>query len=203
MVDEEKSNRKIKDMKGYDEEVNKGSQYGMRNNPRAGTKEWPWTVASKFCDIPPDVYKELVIEAKSAEYEPYFAFNFGYVDHPWAHEIVEKYEEIYGCLYLKVDGGSDILPHCDPVRRSSIIAPLCTEEETYVPLEIYADETIYTIGKSEAGGAYAWNCRLPHGVFNRYNKDRVNLQWNLSIPYVDFYRKYIASGKFGSLQFYE
>ncbi len=184
------------------------NQYETRNNPRAGTKEWPWTVASKFCDIPPDVYQELVLEAKTAKYRcgytgsgvPVDHFNFGYVEHPWAHEIVEKYEEIYDCLYLKVDGGSDVLPHCDPVRSSSIIAPLCTEEETYVPLEIYADETIYTVGKSEAGGVYAWNCKLPHGVFNRYNKDRVNLQWNVSVSYVDFYKKYMTSEKFGSLK---
>lgn len=199
MADEEKYNRKIKDMKGYDERINQGDQYGFRDNPLCGTKNYPWTVASKFCDIPPDVYQELVLEAKSTEYEPYFAFNFGYVDHPWAHEFIEKYDEIYGCLYLKIGEGCDVLPHCDPVRKSSIIAPLCSPDEHYVPLEIYADETIYTIGKTEAGSAYAWNCRLPHGVFNKYNKDRVNLQFNISVPYIDFYKKYLAPGNLGSL----
>ena len=191
MVDEKENNRKIKDMKGYDSQVNVKDQYGLRSDANFGRNKYPWTLASKFCDIPPKIYQEILEEAKSASYEPYFAFNFAYVNHPWAHEIVEKYEEIYGCLFLKINEGSDVLPHCDPVRASSIIAPMCYEDEVYTPLEIYADETIYSIGKTEAGSAWAWNCRQPHAVFNQKHGDRVNLQFNINVSYREFYEKYL------------
>lgn len=188
---EKEDNLKIKNMKGYDDRVGERDQYGMRSDPTHGRKTYPWTLATKFCDIPPDVYKEILEEAKSATYEPYFAFNFAYVKHPWAHEIVEKYDEIYGCLFLKVDGGADVLPHCDPVRASSIIAPMCYEDEVYTPLEIYSDETIYSIGYPERGAAWAWNCRVPHAVFNKRHDDRVNLQFNINVSYKEFYEKYL------------
>tara|TARA_B100000900_G_C20499740_1_gene683196 strand:- start:240 stop:851 length:612 start_codon:yes stop_codon:yes gene_type:complete len=191
MVDEKTDDRKIKDMKGYDSRVGERDQYAMRSSPHHGRKNYPWTLATKFCDIPPDVYREILQEAKSATYEPYFAFNFAYVTHPWALEIVEKYDEIYGCLFLKIDGGADVLPHCDPVRASSIIAPMCYEDEVYTPLEIYSDETIYSIGKTEAGSAWAWNCRQPHAVFNQRHDDRVNLQFNISVSYREFYEKHL------------
>lgn len=194
MVDEKTNDRKIKDMKGYDSQVNVKDQYGLRSSAQFGRKEYPWTLASKFCDIPSKVYQEILEEAKTASYEPYFAFNFAYVNHPWPHEIVEQYDEIYGCLFLKVDGRSNVLPHCDPVRISSIIAPMCYEDEVYTPLEIYADETIYTIGYTERMTAWAWNCKQPHAVFNKNHEDRVNLQWNISIPYKDFYEKYLNNG---------
>lgn len=191
MVDEKTRDRKIKDMDGYHEEVVEKSQYGIREAETFGDKEYPSSVAAKFCDIPPYVYREILEEAKNALYEPYFSFNFAYVDHPWPKEIVEKYPEIYGCLYLKVDAGADVLPHRDPVRVSSIIAPLCREDETYMPLEIYDNHNIYTIGKSEARSAWAWDCKIPHAVFNLHNEDRVNLQFNINVPYIDFYNKYL------------
>jgi len=194
MGDEKENNRKINDMKGYDSQVNAKDQYNIRSDIGFGRKTYPWTLVSKFCDIPLDIYQDILEEAKTASYEPYFAFNFAYVDHPWAHEIVEKYDEIYGCLFLKIDEGSNVLPHCDPVRTSSIIAPMCYEDEVYTPLEIYADETIYTIGYSERKAAWAWNCKQPHAVFNKNHKDRVNLQWNLNIPYKKFYEKYLTNG---------
>ena len=191
MVNENKGNREIKDMKGWRSDVGSYDQYKIRDNAYAGKKNYPWNVAAEFCDIPKDIYQELLLESKTAEYEPYYAFNFAYVDHPWAHSIVEKYEEIYGCLYLRVDQGTDCLPHCDPVRSASIIAPLCYDDEHYTPLEIYADETIYTIGKTEVGKAWAWNCKAPHAVFNKNHGHRINLQFNIGIPYRDFYQKYI------------
>lgn len=191
MDDTFKDNRQIKDMKGWRKDVGTKSQYGIREVLDFGDKKYPHFIAKKFCDITSDVYNELIEEAKSAKYEPYFSFNFAYVDHPWAHKIVETYPEIYGCLYLKINGGENVLPHRDPVRNSSIICPLCYEDETYMPLEIYNEHKIYTIGKTEAKSAWAWDCRLVHSVFNLYHTDRVNLQFNINIPYMDFYNKYL------------
>ena len=188
---EKKDNSEIKDMKGYDGRLLKRDQYSMRSDMGHGRKTYPWTLATKFCDIPPDIYQEILEEAKVAKYEPYYAFNFAYVDHPWAHDIVKKYDEIYGCLFLKIDKGADVLPHCDPVRASSIIAPMCYEDEVYTPLEMYCDETIYSIGYTERGSAWAWNCKIPHAVFNKRHDDRVNLQFNINVHYKEFYEKYL------------
>jgi hypothetical protein len=191
MVNTTEDNRKIEDMKGWKKDVKEKSQYGIREALDFGTKDYPYFIAKKFCDIPKDTYEQLVAEAKVAKYDPYFSFNFAYVDHPWAQQIVEAYPEIYGCLYLKINAGENVLPHRDPVRNSSIICPLCLEDETYMPLEIYNEHNIYTIGKKEAGSAWAWDCRLVHSIFNLYHKDRVNLQFNINIPYIDFYNKYL------------
>lgn len=173
---------------------------GKYSNARRNVLEKEWTeeirsnvITELPFTVPDDILQKLRDLAFVADYKSYYELKLCDIQQgdarDWIMQTFSPFEEIQTFAFLKLAKNSHVMPHADPNRYVNIYIPLYPLGDDYAPLEIYYNNKIYGI-PCNTNKVYAWNTRILHGVMNKGDYERYNLQMSIYFPYTEWYEKY-------------
>ena len=149
-------------------------------------------------EFSPLVYEELCDVAESIDYLPFYdVLNVAFwPDVQVMNDVMEMFrpfaDVIERGVFMRIDPGVTVYPHADPVRGTSIYMPLRPYGHDYAPLEVYWGSEGYGLPTHDSATLWAWNTKAIHAVFNTRDVPRYNMQLSISVPYSEFYERYVS-----------